>query len=97
MTVRPNSADDPLLAAVTRLNGALARIEGQTKKLRGRVERAESAAVGARDSDDDRARLADALDTARAREAELQQAAQEASEALDRAIGELRLHVDEGA
>ncbi|WP_417467325.1 DUF4164 family protein [Maricaulis sp.] len=96
MTERPNSADDPLLAAVTRLNGALARIEGQTKKLRGRVERAESAAIGARDADDDRARLADALDTARAREQALQQVAQETSDALDRAIGELRLYMDEG-
>ncbi|WP_339739634.1 DUF4164 family protein [uncultured Maricaulis sp.] len=95
MTSQANSADDPLLAAVTRLNGALARIEGQTKKLRGRVERAESAAIGARDSDDDRARLADALDTAKAREQALQQVAQETSDALDRAIGELRLYVDE--
>lgn len=95
MTMRSNSADDPLLAAVTRLNGALARIEGQAKKLRGRVERAETAALGARDSDDDRARLADALDTTRAREAALQQAAQHASDALDRAIGELRLMVEE--
>lgn len=93
--MRPNSADDPLLAAVTRLNGALARIEGKTKKLRDRVERAESAAIGARDSDDDRARLADELDNSRAREGELQLAAQEASDALDRAIGELRLFVDE--
>ena len=81
MTSQANSADDPLLAAVTRLNGALARIEGQTKKLRGRV--------------DDRARLADALDTAKAREQALQQVAQETSDALDRAIGELRLYVDE--
>jgi hypothetical protein len=90
MNVRAGAIDDPLLAAVERLDGAMSRIEGLTTRLRARAERAESDVDEARNSDVDRARLAEALDAARGRESDLQLAAQGASDALDQAIGELR-------
>jgi ABC-type transporter Mla subunit MlaD len=90
MNVRPDVPEDPLKDAVARLDGAMSRVERVAGRMRARVERAEAAVDLARNADDDRARLAEALDLARGREAALQDAAQNASEALDRAISELR-------
>ena len=59
-------------------------------------ERAEQEAAQSRDADDDRARLAAALDEAQGRESALQAAAQDASDALDRAIEEIRVMIAEG-
>ena len=95
MNVRPDVPNDPLRDAVARLDGAMSRVERVAGRMRARVERAEAAADQARNADDDRARLAEALDLARGREAALHAAAQDASDALDRAIAELRLHVGE--
>jgi len=95
MNVRPDVPNDPLRDAVARLDGAMSRVERVAGRMRARVERAEAAADQARNADDDRARLAEELDLARGREAALHTAAQDASDALDRAIAELRLHVSE--
>lgn len=91
MNVRSELPPDPLQEAVARLDGAMTRVERVAGRMRARVERAETAADQARNADDDRARLAEALDEARGREAALHQAAQDASDALDRAIEELRI------
>ena len=95
MNVRSELPSDPLKEAVARLDGAMTRVERVAGRMRARVERAETAADQARKTDDDRARLAEALDSARGREVALQEAAQAASDALDRAIGELRDMVGE--
>ena len=97
MNVRSDVSEDPLQAAITRLDGAMSRVEGLAGHLRARAERAELEAAQSRDADDDRSRLAAALDEAQGREAALHQAAQEASDALDRAIGDLRLMMQEEA
>lgn len=95
MNVRTDASEDPVTLAAGRLNDAMSRIEGVTSRLRARAEAAEATASDARNADDDRARLAEALDVARSRESELQMAAQQASEALDRAIDDLRVMLDE--
>lgn len=95
MSVRSDSSADPLAAAVRRLDVAMTRIEEVTARLRARAQNAEMATTEARDANADRALLAEALDGARGREAVLQMAAQEASDALDRAIEDLRLVVGE--
>lgn len=95
MNVRTDASEDPLKAAAERLNGAMARIELVTSRLRARAEHAEAAASDVHNADDDRSRLAEALDAARGREAELQIVAQDAAEALDRAIVDLRVMMDE--
>ena len=95
MNVRSETPDDTLLAAIKRLDGAMSRVEGVTSHLRNRAETAEKIAAQALEADADRARLAEALDSARGKEAVMQVAAQEASDALGRAIEDLRLVVDE--
>ena len=95
MNVSSDAPVDPVVIAAKRLDGAMSRIEALTVQLRSRAEKAASSSEDARNFDDDRARLAQALDAARGREEVLQVAAQEASEALDRAIEDLRLAVDE--
>ena len=90
MNVRPDMPEDALEAVIARLDGAMTRVEGAARSMRTRVKRAELAAIEARDSDVDRAHLAEALDQARGREAALQEAAQFASDTLDGAIAELR-------
>lgn len=95
MNVRTDASEDPVKAAADRLNSAMARIEGVTTRLRARAEAAEATVGDARNADDDRARLAEALDASRSREAELQIVAQQASETLDRAIDDLRVMLDE--
>ena len=74
---------DPLGSAVARLNTALNKVESRLRTL-------QTAARQDGDSDNDRARLAEALDEARARESEMAEAAREASKALGDAIEELR-------
>ena len=90
MNVRSDVPPDPLKTAVARLDGAMTRVESVARRMRQRVEQAESSAEEARNADVDRARLAEALDAARGREAALQEAAEAASDALDRAITDLR-------
>lgn len=84
------SADDPLDAAAGRLGSAIAQVERRLRELSGRIDMAEADARAARGSDEDRARLADQLDAAHGREAELAEAAREAGEALDAAMDDLR-------
>lgn len=90
MNVRPEAPADPLQSAVDRLDGAMSRVEQVARRMRARVAQAEAEVEQARNADDDRARLAEELDIARGREATLQEAAQTASDAMDRAIVDLR-------
>ncbi|MCW5725790.1 MAG: DUF4164 family protein [Maricaulaceae bacterium] len=83
-------SDESLTAAAERLNRACAKVEAVMARLKTRAESARTEAAAAGDYDADRARLADALDAAQAREQALAEAAAEASEALGAAIGELR-------
>lgn len=64
------------------------------RALSARLDQARSGAAQSADYDADRARLAEALDRARAREAELETAAQEASDALSDVIEALRAQRD---
>jgi len=77
--------DGPLAAAAKRLDRALALLESHVKSL---SDRAEGSAGGL--FDHDRAKLASELDSARARERELQAAGAEASEALGQAIAGIK-------
>ena len=90
MNVRSDMPDDALGAVVARLDRAMGRVEGVARAMSIRGRQAEAAAIEARDADVDRAKLAEALDEARGREAALQDAAQAASDALDTAIADLR-------
>lgn len=74
---------DPVTEATERLSRALSRVEIAVGRLRDRV-------TSEGHSDTDRARLAEALDEAQAREDAITAAANEASEALARAIADLR-------
>ena len=89
MAQRPSAADSgdeaPLDAAARRLERALALLDGRVKAL---SERAEASAGGLFDYD--RSKLASELDAARAREKELEEARAQASEALGRAIAEIK-------
>lgn len=84
----PNSsADDPLERANARLEAACARVADRFDRLAGQLSQA---VAGETAGDDDEARaLAGALQAARAREAELMAAAEEASSALSLAISQL--------
>lgn len=85
-----DSPDDPLTAAIARFDSALDRVEKMTAKLRTQADAAQSVNEEMGAYDTDRARLAGALDEARAREADLVAAAEDASAALDGAIRDLR-------
>ena len=93
MAQRPTAADSgdeaPLEAAARRLERALALLDSRVKTL---TDRAEASAGGLFDFD--RSKLAAELDAARAREKELEEAGAQASEALDRAIAEIRSALD---
>jgi hypothetical protein len=78
-------AGDPVELAARRLERALALLE---QRLALQLAEASAGADGA--FDQDRAQLASALDEARARERELEEAGQAASAALARAIAEIR-------
>ena len=89
-----DSADPGLEAAAKRLETAVGLLEGRVSSL---SSRAEGAAGGLFDID--RSQLAADLDTARAHERELKEAGAEASQALERAIAEIRqalAEVEEG-
>ena len=77
--------DGPLDLAARRLERALAMLE---QRIQRRVADASAQSDGA--VDQDRSQLAAALDTARARERELESAGEAASVALSRAISEIR-------
>ena len=76
--------------ALKQLEGAIDRLEGRLDSLFHRLEGSRAYEKEADALRKDRARLAGDLDVARAREKELQQLADEASEALGAAISEVR-------
>ncbi len=80
-----NPGETALDLAARRLENALHALE---QRLSRRLKDAGAAADGL--FDQDRARLAEALDQAKARERELEAAGAEASAALGRAIAEIR-------
>ncbi|WP_411288031.1 DUF4164 family protein [Phenylobacterium sp.] len=80
-----NASDNALDLAAKRLERALHLLE---QRLAARLKQAGAAADGL--FDQDRANLASALDQARARERELEEAGADASAALGRAIVEIR-------
>jgi seryl-tRNA synthetase len=86
----PNAADDPLADAVARLDRAVSRVGARLEDYRLRLSAAAGDMEAAQELDHDRARLAAALDEARAREAELQAAAEDASQALSDAMADLQ-------
>lgn len=77
-------------AAVQKLERALAQLETRVADA---VREAQAHAGGA--FDQDRAKLAEELDAARARERELEEAGGEAARALGRAIAEIRAALGE--
>jgi hypothetical protein len=83
-------ADGAIELATRRLERAVALLE---QRIGQRVAAAMAGAGTA--SDEDRARLATALDEARARERELEEAGAAASQALARAISEIRATLGE--
>ena len=89
MAQRPSAADSseesPLDAAARRLDRALSLLGSRVSEL---AERAEAGAGGLFDYD--RSKLAAELDAARAREKELEEAGAQASEALAKAIAQIR-------
>jgi hypothetical protein len=78
-------ANPDLSLAAQRLEKAIAALESRMKALKAQGERGEGDLF-----DQDRARLAEGLDAARAREKALEEAAAEASAALGRAAREVR-------
>ncbi|MBI1236965.1 MAG: DUF4164 family protein [Alphaproteobacteria bacterium] len=78
-----SNTNDPMAQAIARLDRALSQVEN-------RLHRLQAEARDSGDSDADRARLAEELDKARASEAAMAEAAEDASEALGQAIAELR-------
>jgi hypothetical protein len=85
LTMRDGNSESALDAAARRLDLALARLE---TRMGGLMSTAKAEVGGL--FDNDRSQLAAELDAARARERELKAAGQEAAEALDRAIAEIR-------
>lgn len=84
------SAESALDQAAKRLDQALARLE---QRLAGKIAQAGASADGALDQD--RAKLAAELDSARARERDLEDAGRQASQALSRAIDELKTALED--
>jgi hypothetical protein len=80
-----NGAEGAVELAARRLERAVSLLE---QRIAQKLAEANAGAGGA--SDQDRARLATALDEAKARERELEDAGAAASEALARAISEIR-------
>ena len=84
------SEDESIEQAAKRLDRAVLLLEQRLSRLSGEAE-----AGGL--FDQDRSKLAAELDAARARERELVDAGHQASQALDRAINEIRATLSEGA
>ena len=87
---QPESTEDPLARASDRLDQAVQSVSRRIQTLEAQLSDAQHTVVATRDSDEDRAKLAASLDEARAREAELNDAVQQATEALDDAMGDIR-------
>ncbi len=81
--------EDPIEEAATALSEAIGRLNVRMNTLKRRVQDARRDADASYDTDEDRARLAAALDAARAREAELEEAVETAAQAVDAAMAEL--------
>jgi len=86
-----NAGESALETAAKRLESAVHVLE---QRLAARLKEAGAAADGL--FDQDRANLAAELDQSRARERELEEAGAQASEALGRAIVEIRAALSEG-
>ena len=84
------TAQDPLDVALSRLDKAVGAIQSRMDSLEKESEEARSRPSGHDDIDEDRARLADALDQSREREEQLKTLANEASQALGETIEDLR-------
>jgi len=89
---RDGEAETPLEAAARRLDRAVALLESRVNELAGRVDGGGSNGL----FDFDRSKLASELDSARARERELEAAGLEASQALGKAIEGIRRALDHG-
>ena len=87
-----NPGESALEIAAKRLESAVHVLE---QRLAARLKQAGAEAGGV--FDQDRAKLAAELDQSRARERELEEAGAQASEALGRAIREIRASMTEGA
>jgi hypothetical protein len=87
---QPSPENPELDAAARKLADALLRLELQVETMLDRLDGHRSYEREAEALRLDRARLASDLDSARARERELQRLADEASEALGAAISEVR-------
>jgi hypothetical protein len=87
--IRETTTEAPLDAALKRLDQALAELEQRLS------QRALAAATSDPASDADHARLAAELEQSKARERELEAAGVQASEALGRAISEIRAALGE--
>ncbi len=85
-----SQAEDNIEQAAKRLDRAVLLLEQRLSRLSGEAE-----AGGL--FDQDRSKLAQELDAARARERELIDAGEQASQALGRAIAEIRHALGEGA
>ena len=95
-TPETSAADDPLADAVARLDRAVSRVGARLEDFQLRLSAAAGDVEAAHELDNDRARLAAALDEARAREDELQGVAQEAAQALDDAMADLQALLADG-
>jgi hypothetical protein len=85
-------SEDALEAAAKRLERAVAVLQTRLEQVKKEARQSAGSLF-----DFDRSKLADELDEARARESELEEAGREASEALGRAIEELRGAMKPGA
>ena len=83
--MREGASESPLESAARALDKAVAKLES---RMGGLMSTAKAEVGGL--FDHDRAQLAAELDAARGRERELQAAGQEAAQALDRAIAEIK-------
>lgn len=81
--------DDPLEAAAKRLERAVSVLDTRLSSVKEEVRQSAGSAF-----DDDRSKLAQDLDRASARERELRAAGEEASQALARAIEQVRSVVE---
>lgn len=89
-----DSNSDELETAAGRLNGALDALEAALSRRRRQTASAESLAVEVETLAQDRSRLAQELDQARARVARLESAGDHAAERIDSAIGSIRHLLD---
>ena len=89
--MRDASGDSPLDEAVKRLELAITALEQRLSQLTASASASDPA------TEADRIRLADELEQARVRERELEAAGAQASEALGRAIAEIRAALGETA